>query len=215
MDRGELRDERVEQRRDVAPALAERWNLEDDALDPVVEVGAKPTRADLLFERAQRRQHQPDVGLDLLRAADAHVAAGLEEPQQLACSASGISAISSRNSVPPFATSILPIERSLAPVYAPRSCPNSSLSNSASGIAAQLIGTNGPPRRGDISWSRRAITSLPEPLSPVNVTVTSLTATARRNRSNDRITGDAITGSSTTMGRTQRFGMRPQSTTSV
>ena len=44
------------------------------------------------------------------------------------------------------------------------------------------------------------MTSLPEPLSPLNVTVTSLTATARSRRSKERITGDAITGSITTSG---------------
>lgn len=44
------------------------------------------------------------------------------------------------------------------------------------------------------------MTSFPEPLSPVKVTVTSFTATARKNRSKERITGDAITGSSTTIG---------------
>jgi len=46
----------------------------------------------------------------------------------------------------------------------------------------------------------------------VNVTVTSFTPTARRNRSNDRITGDAITGSRTTLGLRGRFDIVAQST---
>lgn len=41
------------------------------------------------------------------------------------------------------------------------------------------------------------MTSLPLPLSPANVTVTSLTATDRKIRSNRRIVGEVITGSST------------------
>jgi hypothetical protein len=67
-------------------------------------------------------------------------------------------------------------------------------------MAAQLMGTNGPARRGDRSCRRRAITSLPEPLSPTSVTVTSLAATAHRIRSNSRITGDWVTGSITIAG---------------
>ena len=57
----------------------------------------------------------------------------------LAWSASGISPISSRNSVPPFAASKKPTLRRSAPVNAPFSWPNSSLSSSDSGSAAQLM----------------------------------------------------------------------------
>ena len=51
----------------------------------------------------------------------------------------------------------------VAPVKAPRSCPNSSDSISGSGSAAQLIARNGPAARGEASWMKRAITSLPVP----------------------------------------------------
>jgi hypothetical protein len=47
------------------------------------------------------------------------------------------------------------------------------------------------------------------PLSPTIVTVTCFAATARSVRSNDRMTGDAITGSSTTTGGELRFGTEP------
>ena len=53
--------------------------------------------------------------------------------------------------VPPSAAAILPPARSLAPVNAPFSCPKSSLSTSSSGIAAQLMGMNGPARRSERS----------------------------------------------------------------
>jgi hypothetical protein len=58
-----------------------------------------------------------------------------------------MSPISSRKSVPPFARSKRPSRRAAAPVKAPFSCPNSSLSSSGSGIAAQFTATNGPSRR--------------------------------------------------------------------
>ena len=55
----------------------------------------------------------------------------------------GSSPISSRNSVPPLATSNRPTRCSSAPVKAPLRCPNSSLSIRLSGRAPQLIATNG------------------------------------------------------------------------
>ncbi len=49
---------------------------------------------------------------------------------------------------------------------APRAWPNSSASAMPSGIAAQLIATNGPDARGEKACSAAAISSLPEPVSP-------------------------------------------------
>ena len=54
---------------------------------------------------------------------------------------------------------------------------NSSLSNSASGNAPQLTGTNGPFERGDVSWMNLARRSLPTPLSPMIRTFESTSAT--------------------------------------
>ena len=51
-------------------------------------------------------------------------------------------------------------------VYTPFSCPNSSLSSSPVGIAAQLHGTNGPARRAPRACSARATSSFPVPVSP-------------------------------------------------
>ena len=61
--------------------------------------------------------------------------------------------------------------RSRAPVKAPFSWPNSSLSSSVSGIAAQLTATNGLSRRGPVTWMARATSSLPVPVSPRMSTV--------------------------------------------
>jgi len=57
---------------------------------------------------------------------------------------SGSSPTSSRNSVPPSACSNRPARRAIAPVNAPFSCPNNSLSTSVPGRAAQFTATNKP-----------------------------------------------------------------------
>ena len=54
-----------------------------------------------------------------------------------------MSPISSRKSVPPLHCSNLPMRRRSAPVKAPFSWPNSSLSSKLSGMAAQLRARNG------------------------------------------------------------------------
>src|SRR5713226_2262022 len=87
------------------------------------------------------------------------------------------SATSSRNSVPPSASSKRPSLRPAAPVNAPFSWPNSSDSSSVSGRAAQLTAMNGPLRRLERSWMARATSSLPVPLSPWTSTVAELSAT--------------------------------------
>ena len=61
-----------------------------------------------------------------------------------------MSPISSRKIVPRWASSNFPICFSVAPVKEPFSCPNSSLSMSSSGIAAQLTCTNGSSCRREL-----------------------------------------------------------------
>ena len=88
-----------------------------------------------------------------------------------------MSPISSRNSVPPLATSTLPMVCLWAPVKAPRSWPNNSLSSRFSGIAAQLMATKRCLLRPLRSCSARASSSLPVPLSPSSSTEMSVDAT--------------------------------------
>ena len=88
-----------------------------------------------------------------------------------------ISPISSRNSVPPSASSTRPGLVPTAPVNAPFSWPNSSDSNTSRGRAPQWIGTNARSARTDCSWMARATSSLPVPLSPRTSTVESVGAT--------------------------------------
>jgi hypothetical protein len=52
----------------------------------------------------------------------------------------------------------------------PARMPNSSLSISSGGMAAQLSGTKGASRRGLSACSARATSSFPVPLSPVMIT---------------------------------------------
>ena len=84
----------------------------------------------------------------------------------LTCAFGGSSPISSRNSVPPCASTNLPACFSVAPVNAPFSCPNRIDSTRFSGSAPQLTVTKARPRRSDVPWTARATNSLPTPDSP-------------------------------------------------
>jgi hypothetical protein len=109
--------------------------------------------------------------------------------RSFACSAGCISLISSRKIAPWFAYSNLPSLRFCAPVNAPFSNPNSSLSSSSEGSAAQFTFTNGWSRRPE-SWKIvRATSSLPVPLSPRTSTVMSVSATCSMISRTSRIFG--------------------------
>ena len=85
-----------------------------------------------------------------------------------ACSASGMSPISSRKSVPPSASWTRPrLPLAAAPEKLPGRWPKSSLSISASGMAAQFTATKGRARRSLLACTALAKTSLPAPVSPV------------------------------------------------
>ena len=72
-----------------------------------------------------------------------------------------MSPISSRKSVPLSAATKRPRWSAMAPVNEPLVWPKSSLSSSVSGIAPQLIATNGWLARGLARWIARASSSLP------------------------------------------------------
>ena len=88
-----------------------------------------------------------------------------------ACVCNVMSPISSRNIVPLSASSNLPLFLSVAPVKAPFSWPNNSLSINSWGIAAQLTSTKGPSARRLFSCKILAAISLPVPLSPRSSTL--------------------------------------------
>ncbi|GIT30800.1 MAG: hypothetical protein Ct9H300mP1_28460 [Planctomycetaceae bacterium] len=68
--------------------------------------------------------------------------------------------------MPPLANSNFPILRPTAPVKAPASWPNSSLSRILSGNAEMFSGTKGLDLRSLFGCRARATSSLPVPLSP-------------------------------------------------
>ena len=92
--------------------------------------------------------------------------------------------------MPPSASSTLPGLRETAPVKAPFSCPNSSLSRSPSGIAAQLIATSGPAARLLARWTACATSSFPVPLSPRTRIVASEAAARTMRSPSSRILGE-------------------------
>ena len=94
----------------------------------------------------------------------------------LDCAVADSSPISSRNRVPPSASSNLPALSRTAPVKAPRTCPNTSDSKRFSAIAVQVTSTNGLSARADLLWMDRASSVLPDPVSPDRSTVASLGA---------------------------------------
>ena len=79
--------------------------------------------------------------------------------------------------------------RFCAPVKAPASWPNSSLSSSSDGIAAVFSATNGLRERGDSWCSACATSSLPVPVSPVISTDSGACARRPIARNSARIAG--------------------------
>ena len=96
----------------------------------------------------------------------------------LACNSSLSSPISSRNRVPPLASSKRPTLWLMAPVKAPLTWPNNSDSMRVSTRAEQLKATKGPWARGLFWWMAWAKRSLPVPDSPSMTTVASDPATS-------------------------------------
>ncbi len=93
----------------------------------------------------------------------------------------------------------------------PFSCPNSSDSIRSFGIAPVCTGTNGPALRDERSWTARATSSLPVPVSPTMSTVASVCATAVMLSNTACITAERAsmpsnTSSSELLGVEQRVG---------
>src|SRR5207247_10490430 len=70
-------------RRDVLAAVAERWQLYFDRVEPEEEILTEPARGDLLAKIGIGRGHDPHVDVAGARRADAFEVAGLEHAQQL------------------------------------------------------------------------------------------------------------------------------------
>ena len=95
--------------------------------------------------------------------------------------------------MPPLAASNQPALLCNAPVKAPFSWPNSSLSTRLSAKAPQLTATNGPPLRPLRAWIWRATSSLPVPVSPMTSALASLGARRSMRSSSSRERGSLNT----------------------
>ena len=100
---------------------------------------------------------------------------------------SSSSPISSMKMVPPCACTNAPSRSRSAPVKAPRTWPNSSLSMSERDTPARSQMTNGASARGPAAWIASAHSSLPVPVSPSMSTATSDCATRSSTANTSRI----------------------------
>ena len=168
----------LDQRRDLLATLAERRNGDRDDGQAIVEVLAERALADALL--AGRDGSRRSGGRSTWRARaepSRRIVPSASTRSSFACMPGDISPASSRNSVPRWAVSKRPTRAAAAPVNAPRSWPNSSLSSSVSGNAAQFTAMNGSSARWLRRWIARAASSLPTPVSPVISTVAFVRAT--------------------------------------
>ena len=142
------------------------------------EVLAEFAFAHQLFQIAVRGDDHAHVHRDGLVAADALHLALFQHAQQLGLHGERhVADFVEEERAARCACSNLPMWRDAAPVNEPFSWPKSSDSISSAGTAAQLRVTNGPLRRGLLSCSVRATSSLPVPVSPQMQTRDSLAAT--------------------------------------
>ena len=125
----------------LAP-LAQRRHANLDDLEPVVEVFAELARRGSSASRSRlvAAMTRTSTAIGRLLPSSRELAI-LQHVEQLGLQERGISPISSSMIVPRLANSNLPTRDDCAPVKAPRSCPNSSLSSSSDGRAAQLTFT--------------------------------------------------------------------------
>ena len=78
----ELRGELSQQRQDVLPPFAERGDGQCNSLDAVEKIRAERPAFNIVFDRSERRAHEPNVGLNLRRSTDAHEATVFEKSQE-------------------------------------------------------------------------------------------------------------------------------------
>ena len=159
----ELIEKVFRQHGDVLDPLAQRRHEERNHVEPIEQVLAKVAPPDLLFQVLIRRRDHPHVHLHGLARPDRLETLFLQSPQHLGLR------------VEAHVADLIKEERAavgllkLADLVLSRAgeractCPNSSLSMSSSGIAAQFTSTNGSSARRLRAWMACAISSLPTP----------------------------------------------------
>ena len=142
-----LRDEVLDQRRDVLAPLAQRRNVDRDHVEPVEEILLEPAVGDHLPEVAVGRGDDPHVDLLGALGAERLELALLQHAQQLRLQRRAHRAdLVEEDACRRRPARTCPSCSSVAPVNAPRTWPNSSDSSSVSGIAAQFTLISGISR---------------------------------------------------------------------
>ena len=172
---GELVDQEPDEERDVLGAVAERGERDGEDAEAIVEVFAEASSRATALSRSRlvAAMIRTSTWIGALPPTRSN-SRSWRTRSSLAWVSRGSSPISSRKSVPPSASSKRPMRRAMAPVKAPFSWPNSSLSTSPAGRAAQLTLISGLAVRRLWEWIARAISSLPVPVSPLISTVASV-----------------------------------------
>jgi len=135
----------ADQQRDVFPPLTQRRNEERDHVQSVVQVSRNAPSSRTLDVLVRCRNHtHVQVTACRRHAVDLPF---LKRPQDLACRSMRRSPISSRNSVPPSASSNLPSLSLTAPVNEPFTCPKARSRSKPRGSRA-VTATKGPRNDG-------------------------------------------------------------------
>src|SRR5438445_8695744 len=181
-------DEMPHEQRDILRSLVQWRTVNGADVEPIEEVGSELLLVDQHGEIPIRGRDQSGVRAE--RAATPHLSnsRSCSTRRSFVWRSSGISPTSSRKTVPALASSNRPMRCVIAPVNAPFSWPNSSLSSNPVGIAAQFSFTKAFERRGLRLWIARAISSFPVPVSPEIRTVESVGATVSASLSTRRST---------------------------
>jgi len=145
---------------DVVAALAKRRHAHREDVEPIKQVFSELALRDQFSEVTVGGRDQAEVDRDRLPRADPGDLTILQHPEQF-----DLHSLRQR------------ADLGTAPVNDPFMWPNNSDSIKVSGRAEQLMATNGRRLRPDSSWTARAASSLPVPVSPVMSTLARVGAT--------------------------------------
>ena len=115
--------------RDVLAPLAQRRQSHGHDIQAIEEIFTEASCSNLFLQVSRCRREDPNVNLYRALAADAMIALVGKDPENLHLVVRGMSAISSRNNVPPWACSSKP----------GRAIPSDSLPNNSSSTLSGLI----------------------------------------------------------------------------
>jgi hypothetical protein len=145
-----LAQEVLDQERDVLPTLSQGGQEDRHDVQTIVEILAEGSFLESRLQVPVGGGDDPDIHGQGPGAPHALEAALLQDAEQLDLQAHGQIADLVQEQAAPSASSKRPFLVAAAPVKAPFSWPNSSLSRSACGKAAQLMRINGPAARGEL-----------------------------------------------------------------